>query len=152
MKKYRINEQTFAVIDGDLYLLVLPLSPDENQKVQETKTQVQKPKPSAKEEKQNGKKWGRRALSAQHVREIQMKHAAGISAQKLAEMYNVSTATIYNKLKTAESDAKTDSEAILQKNKKVTYRCHRDHEFTSTAPADEALCPDCSSMNLVVVE
>ena len=129
MDKYEIGNQTFALIDNQLWQLIKPISDYEASE-----------EPIKKDSKQSA--WAK--LTPQQIQKMVADRLGGMKLSKVSEKYNVSAPTVAYWIKKHSNTSDT-----LKPNKINDYTC-RDCRwaFKSNLHLIDTKCPRCNSLEI----
>lgn len=131
MNRYKIGEQIYVAIDGQLFQALEPLQ-DISVAQRATTT------PEIKHT-QRGK--GKR-LSAEEIESMAQDSANGMTTTEIMLKYKVSRATVINKIREYTGKKKTGS------GRRTSFQCEIGHRFVSNLAKLDARCPVCGSITI----
>jgi hypothetical protein len=137
MTVYKHGEQTFAIIEGDLWVKVPAENVSETEIIQPRRTYRKKIKPepvSAKKGKRT-----RKVLTPEDKAAILADIAAGKHTSEIMKSHGVSYPTVH-RLKA------NSGEPLKLSVTPRAYVCPEGHRFKSKLPLSHARCPDCHKL------
>jgi hypothetical protein len=139
MTLYKHGEQTFAIIDGELWAKVQIDNGPEIQAVPQKRTYKKRNSKTATKTAKKGKRGTRKFLTPEQKDLIRADLAAGKPIDKIMAHYGVSYPTVYRLKGNSGEPLKL---SVVPRG----YVCPSGHRFKSKFPITHARCPDCHQL------